>query len=194
MTEHDPRTQVATARSAALLDGAVEHLTRVGIEDFTLARLAAALGTSSRMLIYHFGSRDELLARVQRELRHRVTIDLRARRLDTLSAAVRATWDYYVARLPHMQLFHHLAARAFENPTDFTAFTDTAVSEWEAFFTEVAEREGYAEGEAHAAGRLALAGFRGLIQDLLLTGDRNQLERSIDLFAEMLDARAAATG
>jgi len=142
------------------------------------------------MLIYHFGSRDELLARVQREMRSKVTTELRSRRFDKLSEAVRATWNYYVPRLPHMELFYHLTSRAFEDPDEFAVFTDTAVSNWEEFFTEVAEREGYRARDAHSAGSLALAGFRGLIHDLLLTGDLKRLSRSIDLFAEMLDDHA----
>jgi AcrR family transcriptional regulator len=188
MTDEDE--PAVSSRATALLDGAVAYLSREGIEDFSLAHLANALGTSSRMLIYHFGSRDELLARVQREMRSKVTTELRTRRYDKLSEAVRATWNYYVPRLPHMELFYHLTSRAFEDPADFRVFTDTAVSDWETFFTEVAEREGYHGREAHSAGHLSLAGFRGLIHDLLITGDLKRLTRSVDLFAEMLDDHA----
>ncbi|MBN9153246.1 MAG: TetR/AcrR family transcriptional regulator [Microbacterium sp.] len=188
MTEdHEDRE---SPRATALLDGAVAYLSREGIEDFSLANLASALGTSSRMLIYHFGSRDELLARVQREMRSKVTTELRSRRFDTLSEAVRATWNYYVPRLPHMELFYHLSSRAFEDPAEFEVFTDTAVSNWEVFFAEVAEREGYHGRDAHSAGTLALGGFRGLIHDLLITGDLKRLTRAVDLFAEMLDDHA----
>lgn len=188
MTEDHDRRE--SPKVTALLDGAVAYLSREGIEDFSLANLATALGTSSRMLIYHFGSRDELLARVQREMRSKVTAELRSRRFDKLSEAVRATWNYYVPRLPHMELFYHLTSRAFEDPADFAVFTDTAVSNWEVFFAEVAEREGYHGRDAHSAGSLSLAGFRGLIHDLLLTGDLKRLTRSVDLFAEMLDDHA----
>lgn len=188
MSEEDATRE--SPRAVALLDGAVAYLSREGIEDFSLANLATALGTSSRMLIYHFGSRDELLARVQREMRSKVTSELRSRRFDKLSEAMRATWNYYVPRLPHMELFYHLTSRAFEDPDQFEVFTDTAVSNWEVFFAEVAEREGYRGKDAHAAGSLSLAGFRGLIHDLLLTGDLKRLTRSVDLFAEMLDDRA----
>ncbi len=179
-----------SSRAAELLEGAVAYLSREGIEDFSLANLATALGTSSRMLIYHFSSRDALLARVQREMRSKVTSELRSRQFVTLSEAVRATWNYYVPRLPHMELFYHLTSRAFEDPAEFQVVTDTAVSSWESFFAEVAEREGYRGRDAHSAGSLALASFRGLIHDLLLTGDLKRLTRSVDLLAEMLDDRA----
>ena len=66
MTEDEKSRE--SPRATALLDGAVAYLSREGIEDFSLANLASALGTSSRMLIYHFGSRDELLAGLSQHL------------------------------------------------------------------------------------------------------------------------------
>src|SRR5215210_5909034 len=47
-----------------LLDAAVEHVAAHGIGDLTLRQLAAALGTSHRMLVYHFGSKEALLVEV----------------------------------------------------------------------------------------------------------------------------------
>jgi AcrR family transcriptional regulator len=52
---------VATAPRQRLLDAAIEHLGRTGIGDTSLRGLAEALGTSPRMLSYHFGSREGLL-------------------------------------------------------------------------------------------------------------------------------------
>ena len=47
-----------------LLAAAVAHALSEGIADQSLRELAAALGTSHRMLIYHFGSREGLLVAV----------------------------------------------------------------------------------------------------------------------------------
>ena len=47
-----------------LLAAAVDHALDTGIADLSLRQLAAAIGTSHRMLIYHFGSREGLLAAV----------------------------------------------------------------------------------------------------------------------------------
>ena len=48
----------------ALLAGAVEHVLRHGVATLSLRPLAAALGTSDRMLLYWFGTRDGLLRAV----------------------------------------------------------------------------------------------------------------------------------
>ncbi|SNS55518.1 transcriptional regulator, TetR family [Geodermatophilus pulveris] len=49
---------------AAFLSGAVEHVLRHGVATLSLRPLAAALGTSDRMLLSYFGSREQLLAAV----------------------------------------------------------------------------------------------------------------------------------
>ncbi len=46
------------------LDGAVQHVLRDGIGTLSLRPVAAALGTSDRMLLYYFGSRDALLTAI----------------------------------------------------------------------------------------------------------------------------------
>lgn len=48
----------------AFLEGAVEHVVRHGVSGLSLRPLAAALGTSDRMLLYYFGSRERLLEAV----------------------------------------------------------------------------------------------------------------------------------
>ncbi len=48
----------------ALLAGAVEHVLRHGASGLSLRPLAAALGTSDRMLLYYFSSREHLLETV----------------------------------------------------------------------------------------------------------------------------------
>lgn len=181
-------------RSADLLQRAIAHLQIVGLEGFSLAALAEALNTSSRMLIYHLGSRDEILGQIQAAMRSDVTSKLRAREFDRLHEAVQATWDFYVARLSHMELFFHLVSRSFEEPTLFPEFTATAVTAWTDFFEEVAVREGYPQADAEALARLALATFRGLTLDLAISGDLKRTGRAMKQFTELLIANSPLRG
>jgi AcrR family transcriptional regulator len=50
-----------------LLERALGYLAEQGIGDVSLRELAAALGTSHRMLIYHFGSKEGLFVAVVQE-------------------------------------------------------------------------------------------------------------------------------
>src|SRR5215210_4177724 len=61
-----PRDDDTTSARERLLAAAMDHVAQHGVGNLSLRGLAAALGTSHRMLIYHFGSREGLLIEVIR--------------------------------------------------------------------------------------------------------------------------------
>src|SRR5579871_1461926 len=65
-----------------LLDSAIAFVTAHGLQDRSLREIAAAIGTSHRMLIYHFGSKEGLMKaivdeveRQQREFMAQLMVD-----------------------------------------------------------------------------------------------------------------------
>jgi AcrR family transcriptional regulator len=54
----------------ALLAEAAAVLARRGVVDTSLRALAAEMGTSARMLIFYFGSKENLILEMQHDLRH----------------------------------------------------------------------------------------------------------------------------
>lgn len=52
------------SRREELLDQVTDHVLSQGLIGLTLRPVAAAIGTSDRMLVYHFGTRDALVAAV----------------------------------------------------------------------------------------------------------------------------------
>ena len=60
-----------------LLDAAIEYTAEHGISDLSLRSLAAALGTSHRMLIFHFGSKEGLWVEIARTVERRQREQLR---------------------------------------------------------------------------------------------------------------------
>lgn len=52
------------SRREELLDRVTDHVLAEGLIGLTLRPVAAAIGTSDRMLVYHFGTRDALVAAV----------------------------------------------------------------------------------------------------------------------------------
>ena len=59
-----PPPDDSSARRDELLDGAVAWTIEHGLADLSLRPVAKALGTSDRMLLYYFGTKDELVAAV----------------------------------------------------------------------------------------------------------------------------------
>src|SRR5881275_1356103 len=81
----------------SLLDGAIEYVVQHGLADVSLRTLAAALGTSHRMLIHHFGSKERLWVEIvravearQRELLGQVPPDPQ----QPVAEAMRAWWKH----------------------------------------------------------------------------------------------------
>ena len=54
-----------------LLDAAIEYVAANGMSEVSLRALAAALGTSHRMLIFHFGSKEGLWVEIIRSVEQR---------------------------------------------------------------------------------------------------------------------------
>src|SRR5688572_26694862 len=96
-----------------LLAATVEHAMAHGISELSLRQLAAALGTSHRMLVYYFGSKDELLVEVTKavEAQQRSSLEqLAADDGGDPEAQMRAMWRRLVdpALWPQERLFFEL--------------------------------------------------------------------------------------
>src|SRR3954451_5963943 len=88
-----------------LLDALIDAVARDGIGGRSLRDLAAAAGTSHRMLIHHFGSRDELLVAIVQEVERR-QLTMLDDLPDDPAGAMAAMWDD--VRRPEMWPFERL--------------------------------------------------------------------------------------
>lgn len=180
------------AKSEELLGRIIEIVRRTGLAGFSLDTLAAELGTSSRMLVYYFGSKDELLGRIVYALREDHVAAMANNPSETITDAIDKWWNHYRDNLTEMQFFFHLATRSFEEPDKFKEFSSTAVDLWAAYFYRSLQREARTDAEARAIARLVLATVRGLVVDLLITADTEHVEQSLAEFKSML--QRSATG
>ena len=180
-----------------LLDTVIDHLGRNGIGDTSLRALAEAVGTSHRMLIYHFGSRDGLLAEVTREVeaRQRATMAVSYDTdLPPLGAAARY-WEQTVeASLRYGPLFFELTAHAMQGKEHAAALRDEVIAAWLPPITELCLAIGIPDDQAETHARLALGAARGLLLDVLVTGERTQVARAADLLNRLLLLSAQVGG
>lgn len=146
-----------------------------GLGDRSLRDLAAGIGTSHRMLLYHFGSRDGLVAAVV----ERVESDQRALLADLASTAtdpaelIRGLWQRVTRPevLPFVALFFETVAH--RGAADLTRpWIDESI--------ELAEGLGVVTDPALI--RLGVAVTRGLLVDVLLTGDVGAATESLERF------------
>lgn len=159
-----------------LLDACADHALAHGLPD-RLEPLATATGTSARMLIYHFGTRDTLL--------RAVLVHARQRQLDTFGDLLRARPDEpYTATLdrawsaitgpdgrPYLRMFGQLRESAEQRL--WPDFRRTATTDW----------LGPLEDGLRSIGRpelatLVLAVIRGLLMDLDATSDTTRTDQA----------------
>jgi AcrR family transcriptional regulator len=194
-------TSAATAAPSArdrLLDAVIAELDAGGIGDRSLRDLAAAVGTSHRMLIHHFGSREGVLVAVveaveaeerQRAVDQHIAVDPASH--DPI-AGMRTTWRRlsdpgFAGR---ERLFFECYARGLQGEAPFDRLLPAAVTDWLSALELPAPVFGMTPAQGRALVRLGLAVMRGLLLDLLATGDRRGTTAAFESFVSLLEARA----
>ncbi len=167
-----------------LLAAAVSHALIAGIADLSLRELAAAIGTSHRMLIYHFGSREGLLAAVTKEVEAQQKAALLG--AGATEEDARAAWRRLSepALWPQERLFFQIYTHALLGRPGTEGFLDDIVESWVAPVAARLVSAGAGERAARADARLAVAVVRGLLLDLLATKDRAGVDEAYERFLQ----------
>jgi len=113
-----------------LLESAVEQALNRGIVDLSLREIASTVGSSHRMLIYHFGSREGLLVAVVREVERRERQALTATDMSVLD--VRRLWDRLADPSLRAQerLFFEIYSHALLGRPGTEGFLEEALEAW----------------------------------------------------------------
>ncbi len=171
-----------------LLDAVIAHFTADGLADQSLRRIAEAIGTSHRMLLYHFGSRDGLLLEVTRA----VEVGTRDRFAGIGDDAggdteelVRRMWAYVAdpAQADFERLFFALYGRALQGDASTLPLLRHDLESWLDATVMLSDDVGIPADVARVHARLGLAVTRGLLLDLLATGDRAGTDAALEVFA-----------
>jgi AcrR family transcriptional regulator len=156
---------------------------RGGIADMSLRELATAIGTSHRMLLYHFGSREGLLNAVARAVEEAQRAAVSEWGISRLNA--RQLWQHFSdpQLWPAERLFFELYAHALLGRPGTEGFLDNAIEPWvDALVPAITQEAGLDSKTARAEARLAVAITRGLLLDLLGTGDREGVTEAFERY------------
>ncbi len=187
-------TRPPTGRDA-LLDRAIGHFAEHGIGDTSLRALAEAVGTSHRMLLYHFGSREGLLAAVvdavEDDARQTLArlVEGTAGDPDPLGAGLRFWRLVTDEALVYGPLFFELSSHAMQGLPHAVELRGRLVTTWLEALESMWRARGVPRREARSQARLDLAVARGLLHDLLLTGQRRQVDATMRRYATDTVAR-----
>ncbi|MET7424292.1 TetR/AcrR family transcriptional regulator [Dactylosporangium sp. NPDC005555] len=184
-------------RRADLLDAAVEYAIEHGFADLSWRPVAGALGVSTTTLVHHFGTKEQMLEVILGRLRERAfaaTSEAVGDQPD-LAAAARAVWTRTSdpRQWAEFRLFFAVYGRALQAPQQFAEFLDRVVTDW---MRSLVEAQGPDADPATATrtATLVIATIRGLLLDLLATGDRDRVQDAAESFLATLEAGRGLTG
>lgn len=186
MTEGNGRRR-ERQRKAQIVVAATDYVIEHGLTDLSLRSLAEGLGTSHRMLLYHFGSKEQLFGAILREARQRERLRVVARpgevgELPPLAEVMLASWQYLSGPSEDLfwRFYFELHGIGLRNPERYDNDLEQGVADWLATIGGLLAAYGYPEERATTLATLILAAFRGLILDLLTTGDRARADAAYE--------------
>jgi AcrR family transcriptional regulator len=161
-------------RRAQLLDAAIDYAVEHGLSDLTLRPLADALGVMPNTLVHHFGSKEDLLSEILNGVRDRLRAMRAGMEGDPSGDPLTGVWEWTAnpERLSFFRSFFEAYGLALRRPQSFEPFLARVVSDW--LPVEESQRE---------QATLELALLRGLLLDLLTTGERDRVEQALARFA-----------
>ena len=176
-----------------LLDAAIEHVAASGFSDLSLRSLASALGTSHRMLIHHFGSKEGLWVEIVRAVEQRqrdVLGDLLPDPDAPFPEAMRVWWKHISdpSLWPNERLFFEIYGQAIQGRPHTTHVLDGIVEDWVEPIAELSVARGIPRGVATAHARLGVAVTRGLLLDLVATRDIEAVDGAMEAFIDVYEA------
>src|SRR5579885_675309 len=176
-----------TPRKQELLDALIVYLAQHGIADLSLRPMAAAAGTSARLLIFHFGSKERLLEEVLGEMQMRLqrsfTSMAQAERKGPL---LRMFWDWAltVPNYDTLKLLYQLHLLTAQAPRTYGRYLKRNSLNWLGLIQAAlppAQRD-------PAFATLLGAVFDGLFIEVMSSGDKRRATRALDEFIAMAQA------
>ncbi|WP_280254917.1 TetR/AcrR family transcriptional regulator [Nocardia wallacei] len=172
------------ARRAELLSGVIAYIGDRGLTELSLRPLAEYLGTSSRMLIHYFGSKEQMLVAALETQRPDIpamfadVLDLAALRRRLIeSFSMNTTGDWVTSTRVLLQVLGVAAVPG----SPFRAYAEDTVHVLVEALTEVLRRTAPELPDPESVATVLVSGIRGLIQDRLVTGDNTRVSKAARL-------------
>ncbi|MBX7265786.1 TetR/AcrR family transcriptional regulator [Micromonospora sp. Llam7] len=171
-------------RREELIARVLEYSATHGLSDMSLRPLATAVGSSPRVLLYYFGSKEGLIREVLARSRAR-QLDAVEQAANSGSDPIETLWRWLTdpGQAEIERLFFEGCVRSLHNQDGaWRDFGAASVQEWLTPMRQVVTRTG-AAGNTPYAPTLVLAAIRGLLLDLLATRDQERIEGA---FADLI--------
>lgn len=177
-------------RRDELRDNALDYFLDHGLAELSLRPLAEQIGTSARLLIYHFESKEKLITVVMEQVRSRVQQSV----MKMLQAAegepgMESAWRWVTDadNLRYVRLLFEVQVLALQNPAVYGQFLSDTSSSW----LEVIEQGLPASPERRTIATLCSAVIDGLALEYMSTGELDRTSAALQFFVRLLGRTSA---
>lgn len=180
------------SRRDELLEATADYLLANGVASLSLRPLAAAIGSKARLLVYHFGSREQLLIEAMSLIRARARQTLGTAMAAGLGSAkpdvlVRGLWKWSVSRRnrPYLRLLFEVHGLALQDPKQYAGYLRGAIETWVELVAAALQGRFGAAGAVTVA-TLIVGTIDGLLLDYLSTGNLQRPAKALEQLATLL--------
>jgi AcrR family transcriptional regulator len=175
-------------RPAELEDAIIRYLMKHGIASLSLRPLAKAVGSSPRVLLYYFGSKEKMVVKLVAAIRQRQLAAFSNIRGATYIEACRSVWKEMSgpASEPLFRLYFEIYGLALRRPRGYKEFLRATFEDWLVLVAGELRSQGMKRDQALSFASVILAGLRGFMLDYCATHDRRRLDRAVDLWLDAL--------
>lgn len=169
---------------AALVQKVLHYLFENGLQDLSLRPLSKALGTNARMLLYHFGSKEQLIIEaLELAQRHQLEALTQSPKPKANSEAELVyLWKWFSSDsfLAFGKLLFEVEVLAINGNNHYSTFARQVIEGWVSFI-----QTRFDNCNASTANVIVNA-FSGFLLDLLLTHDSKRVNTSFKTFSTLL--------
>jgi AcrR family transcriptional regulator len=187
--------RAASHRRQDLLEASIDYILEKGVADLSLRPLAAQVGSKARLLIYHFRSKDSLVADAMIVVRDRVqkafATVVKKDKKNTAPEIIRAFWLWATSSQHerYLRLFFEVHGLALQKPEQYGPYLEGAIASW-VRMTALVLPANLSQQKRRALATLAVGTVLGLLLDYLSSGNKKGATDALDLFASSFNALA----
>lgn len=180
-----------TTRRSELLQQVADHIRSNGLADLSLRSIARALGLSAPALLYHFDSKEALLAEALEHLQSADLAQLQraSEESQSLSDSLETLWRTQASEeAERAQLaLMEVDSIAAKNPERFPRYRSRIHQPTLEAFEAMLEKTRCPPENRRSDATLLSAVYRGLLSDTLQTGERERTNEALRALCQLLD-------
>nr|GLK37894.1 TetR family transcriptional regulator [Rhodococcus wratislaviensis] len=184
----DGRRQRYAHRRDELLAAATEHVLENGLSNLSLRKVATTVGVSHATLVHHFATKEGLVSAIVDRVLTRAYSSPDLRSEEGLSP-LQALWVRAVAPAGQrsIRLFLAITGEAMHNNPDLAAAVDRSIRQRNALLEHGLIAAGCPIEQALPLATYLLGTMRGLMVDLLVTGDGQRVDAAFEFLLRGMD-------